>query len=71
MSCEGYIHISGSGGGKCKYGFPVTTGCWASGTLAKNMAPGVKCLDEEWCGKVYEKWGGKPPIQNTSNQEIE
>lgn len=57
MTCEGYVKETG----ECKYGFPVTTGCWASGILAKNMAHTVYCINEEWCGKTYNESGGKPP----------
>ena len=30
---------------KCKNGFPVTTGCWATGELEKSTINGVKCND--------------------------
>ena len=58
MSCSHYIN------GKCKDGFPVTTGCkaTANSTLEANTIGGVLCLDEEWCGKAYGENGGKPYI---------
>jgi len=64
--CSHCIKISQDNDGfsihKCKNGFPITTGCWASGELEKNMINGVKCADEEWCGRIYFEHGGKPPI---------
>ncbi len=48
--------------GKCNSGFPVTTGCFATGELERNTINGVKCGDEEWCGRVYSSSGGSPPL---------
>ena len=63
MSC---IHYENS---ECKNGFPVTTGCWATGTLEKNTMKYVKCADENWCGSMYFNSGGKP-LSGKRKEEI-
>lgn len=49
MSCSFYKD------GKCKSGFPVTTGCWATGKLEESMMAYVRCIDEEWAGEPYNQ----------------
>lgn len=68
MSCTHYIKGSPTDDGKCKDGFPVTTGCWATGELEKSTMKYVKCCDEEWAGKVYFDNGGKPLINQRAGE---
>ena len=64
MSCSLCIEVRKDKEGfsifECKSGFPITTGCWATGELEKNTISGVKCYDIEWCGSTYFESGGKP-----------
>lgn len=39
----------------CTNGFPVTGGCYGRIKGGKPM-----CMREEWCGRVYNRNGGKP-----------
>lgn len=48
MACSAYKD------GKCKSGFPVTPGCWATGKLEKSMMKYVHCTNEEWQGAPYD-----------------
>lgn len=55
--CSRWVPPKKMGRGECKDGFPVTTGCVLGGILAER----VRCIDEEYCGKLYFEFGGKPP----------
>ena len=59
--CSRWIGPDKIGKGTCKDGFPVTTGCHP-GKAGLHYAADVHCIDEEWCGKVYFNYGGKPPL---------
>lgn len=40
----------------CRNGFPQTGPCWG-------IAGTPICCNEEVCGRLYDKWGGRPPQQ--------
>lgn len=67
MACSHHIANGKghNGNGECKNGFPVTSGCWATGKLGELMGPRVHCLDEEWCGWAYSQTGGKPKVNES------
>jgi len=52
--CSNYINE------KCKSGFKVSTGCWATGNLEKSTIHTVECIDIEKCGIKYGSNGGMP-----------
>ena len=55
MTCSAYIKENGMYG-RCFNGFPQAPGCRSDNPNFRRP-----CLDEEWCGRRYEQWGGKPP----------
>lgn len=52
-ACSSYTGHSGP----CKDGFPQTAVC--AGICTDALVP--RCCDEEWCGRFYNQFGGKPP----------
>lgn len=53
--CSAYISANGMYGA-CPNGFPQAPGC-----RRDNSGFWRPYLDEEWCGRWYEKTGGAPP----------
>lgn len=54
--CKSYRPERGTYG-SCADGFPQTGACWSGNSFPV-------CCNEELCGRLYENFGGKPPVRD-------